>query len=61
MYFKRWGLLAPPPEKASFPKNLLALLFLQEYYTSPITSVQHAAFWRAGVQETVPRFDLKNG
>jgi len=27
MYFERWGLLAPPPEKASFQKNITALLF----------------------------------
>jgi len=53
MYFERWGLLAPPPEKASFPKDLPTLLFPQGYYTSPIASVQLAACWRAGVQETV--------
>jgi hypothetical protein len=54
MYFERWGLLASPPGKVSFLKNILALLFPHGYYTSPIASVQHAAYWRAGVQETVP-------
>jgi hypothetical protein len=52
MYFERWGLLTPPPGKASVPKNLFAQLSPQGYYTPEMTSVQLAAFWRAGVQET---------
>jgi hypothetical protein len=61
MYFERWGLLAPPPGKASFEKDLLALLSLRQYYTSPIASVQHAAFRHAGVQETKPKWSLLSG
>jgi hypothetical protein len=34
MYFERWGLLAPPPGKASFLKNLPALLFPQRHYST---------------------------
>jgi hypothetical protein len=56
MYFKRWGLLAPPPGKVSLPKNLPAPLFPCWYYSTTIRGVQHAAFGRAGVQETVPLF-----
>jgi hypothetical protein len=54
MYFERWGLLTPPIEKSERSKDLLTHLSQQEYYTSPITSMQRAACWRAGVQETVP-------
>jgi hypothetical protein len=41
--------------KASLPKKSACSAFpTPGYYTSPIASVQHAACWRAGVQETVP-------
>jgi hypothetical protein len=43
--------------KASFEKDLFALLSPHQYYTSPIASVQRAAYWRSGVQETVPLSD----
>jgi hypothetical protein len=52
MYFERWGLLAPPPGKASVPKTILLCFSRQRYYTLLIASVQHAACRRAGVQET---------
>ena len=42
--------------KVSFSTNLPAQLPRQRYYTSPIASVQLAAFGRTGVQETVPLF-----
>jgi hypothetical protein len=54
MYFERWGLLAPPLRKSElFKKNLLAHVSQQGYYTSRMTSVQLAAFRRAGVQEAI--------
>jgi hypothetical protein len=49
------------PRKASFEKDLLALLSPHGYYTSPLASVQPAAFGRAGVQETTIYYtDNKN-
>jgi hypothetical protein len=53
MYFKRWGLLAPPPGKVSFLKNILALLSPHGYYSTTVRGVQHAAYRRAGVQEAI--------
>jgi len=61
MYFERWDLLAPPHGKVSIPKNMLAQLFQRGYYTSPIASVQLAACWRAGVQETTEGTNLARG
>jgi len=52
MYFERWGLLAPPPEKASFEKDLPALLSPQRYYNTTTRGVPAQAFRRSGVQET---------
>ena len=53
MYFERWGLLAPPPGKASLPKDLPAQLFPQEYSSTRAEGVQHLAYGRSGVQETM--------
>src|SRR2546421_10902944 len=48
MYFKRWGLLAPPPRKVSLLKDLPTLLFLREYYSiGRRTSIGVQACWRA--------------
>ena len=50
MYFERWGLLAPPPEKATVTFPLDTLYHKKKRRAS-------LACWRSGVQETVPRFD----
>ena len=50
MYFERWGLLAPPPER-----QLLASLTTK--YSTTTRRRARSAFRRAGVQETVPLFD----
>jgi hypothetical protein len=55
MYLERWGSLTPPPGKASFLKNLPALLFPQRYYTSSIVGVQMR---RAGVLACKKRIRL---
>jgi len=49
MYFERWGLLAPPPGKASLPKILLAQLFLYEYYAPSDQEVTNSGVRCAGV------------
>ena len=50
MYFKRWGLLAPPPGKASFLKDLPALLSPYKYYASNGQEVTSYGVRSAGVQ-----------
>ena len=47
MYFERWGSLAPPPGKAGFLKNILALLFLMQILY--LNSTKACKVWRSGV------------
>jgi len=38
MYFERWGLLAPPPEKSELSQKICLLCFpYEEYYYSTVT------------------------
>jgi len=53
MYFERWGLLAPPPRKVSFPKICLLNFPNVDIITQTYKGVPPTAFGRAGVQEAV--------